>query len=114
MTIKVKLSGSTVTVHPMSQGVGKGVNQLDWGPHENSDTFTFDTPAISFDDSGAPISGISFSGNTASATDNNANSGSTDQDYTYRVHLIDASGNKITYPSTDTMTTDPTIKNKPL
>lgn len=133
MTIKVKLSGSTVSVHPMSQPVTNGRNTLDWGPHEDSDTYTFADPAITFDDSDAPISGLSSTGNTATATDTNSNSGGQDQDYTYHVHLIDGQGNPITWPPTtaaarartplNTLTAsamgvmgigDPTIKNKPV
>lgn len=97
MTIKVKLSGSTVTVHPMVHPVDKGNRSVQWGPHENSDTFTFDDPPITFDDPNAPISGITASGDNASGTDTNATT--TDIDYGYHVHLIDASGNHITFPS---------------
>jgi hypothetical protein len=98
MTIKVKLSGNTVTVHPMVHPVDKGNRPVQWGPHENSDTFTFDDPPITFDDPNAPISGITASGDNASGTD--ANTTTTDTDYGYHVHLIDAAGNHITFPST--------------
>src|SRR3546814_12051352 len=50
MAIKVRLNGSTVTVHPMVHPVNKGNRPVEWGPHENSDTFTFATPPITFDD----------------------------------------------------------------
>jgi hypothetical protein len=91
MAIKVKLNGSTVTVHPMVHPVDKGNRPVQWGPHENSDTFTFDDPE-------APISGITASGDSASGTDDN--SASADTDYGYHVHLIDAAGNRITFPPT--------------
>jgi hypothetical protein len=131
MTIKVKLKGSTVTVHPMVHPVDKGNRPVQWGPHENSDSFTFDDPPITFDDPEAPISGITASGDSASGTD--ANNASADTDYGYQVHLIDADGNRITFPSTggrtrpgqatqtgDTMQaesmllqSDPVIRNRP-
>ena len=131
MAIKVKLKGSTVTVHPMVHPVDKGNRPVQWGPHENSDTFTFDDPPITFDDPDAPISGLTASGDSASGTDDN--SVSTDTDYAYHLHLIDADGNRITFPPTgnrmrpgqttqtgNTMQTesmklqgDPVIKNRP-
>jgi hypothetical protein len=98
MAIKVKLNGSTVTVHPMVHPVDKGNRPVQWGPHENSDTFTFDDPPITFDDPEAPISGITASGDSASGTDDNR--ASADTDYGYHVHLIDAAGNRITFPPT--------------
>jgi|GEM_PF-2730936 hypothetical protein len=126
MQINIKLKGSTVSVHPLAPEVTGGGNQtLQWNAQDDSDQFDFDTPPITFDSDSAPISGISGSGNSASATDNASASG----DYTYHVHLIDSQGNHITYPPTtsstrtNTMTasamnlmggtTDPTIKNKP-
>jgi hypothetical protein len=99
MTIKVKLNGNTVTVHPDIHAVNKGSRPLEWGPHENSDTFTFDDPPITFYDPNAPISGITATGDSASGTDNNTST--TDTDYGYQVHLIDAAGNHITFPATD-------------
>lgn len=115
MTIKVKLTGTAVSVHPMNYPVNNGNHTVNWGPHQDTDTFTFDDPAITFDDANAPISGVTASGDTASGTDANGNNGSQDADYTYHVHLIDAGGNKITYPTTSPKTTDgdPTIKNRP-
>jgi hypothetical protein len=98
MAIKVKLNGSTVTVHPMVHHVDKGNRPVQWGPHENSDTFTFDDPPITFDDPDAPISDITATGDSASGTDDN--SASADTDYGYHVHLIDAGGNHITFPPT--------------
>lgn len=96
MAIKVKLNGSTVTVHPMVHAVDQGHRPVQWGPHENSDTFTFADPPVTFDDPDAPISGITASGDNASGTDDN--SASADTDYAYHVHLIDAAGNRITFP----------------
>lgn len=125
MQITIKLKGSTVTVHPLAPELTGGGNQtLQWNAKDDSDEFDFDDPPITFDSSSAPISGISASGNNASATDNASTSG----DFTYHVHLIDSQGNHITYPSTTSATrtnttasamnlmggtTDPTIKNKP-
>lgn len=125
MAIKVKLNGSTVTVHPMVHPVNKGNRPVRWGPHENSDSFTFDDPPITFDDPDAPISDITASGDSASGTDDN--SAGVDTDYGYRVHLIDAAGNRITYPSSDSsrqtqqtveaesmlFQRDPVIRNRP-
>lgn len=123
MQIQIKLKGTTVSVHPLDPEInGQGNQSLQWNAKDDSDQFDFDDPPITFDSSTAPISGISGSGNTASATDNVSTSG----DYTYHVHLIDSQGNHITYPSTTTGsnaagvtrmgvmgTGDPTIKNKP-
>jgi len=123
MQINIKLKGSTVSVHPLTPELTGGGNQtLEWRAQDDSDQFNFDNPPITFDSSSAPISGISGSGNSASATDNASTSG----EYTYHVHLIDSQGNPITYPSTTTGsnaagvtrmgvmgTGDPTIKNKP-
>ena len=131
MAIKVKLNGSTVTVHPMVHPVDKGNRPVQWGPHENSDTFTFADPPITFDDPDAPISDITASGDSASGTDDN--SASTDTDYGRDYSLIDAAGNHITFPPTgsrmkagrttqtaNTMQTesmmlqdDPVIRNRP-
>jgi hypothetical protein len=127
MQIQVKLKGTSVTIHPLAPEItGGGDQTLQWQPHDNSDEFNFDSPAVTFDQANAPISGLSSSGDNASATDN----ASTQGDFTYHVHLIDSQGNKITYPSTtsgtSTMTsslasskmamtdTDPTIKNRPV
>src|SRR5881392_3680931 len=119
MQIQIKLKGTTVTVHPLDPEVtGVGNQSLQWQAHDNSDQFNFDNPPITFQQN-APISGISGSGNTASATDNVTVSA----DFTYQVHLIDSQGNHITYPSSGTNTatqpkmmlgtgTDPTIKNR--
>jgi hypothetical protein len=133
MPIQVKLKGTTVTVHPMDFDVTQtGNQQVQWQPHDNSDEFDFDTPAITFDDSSAPFSNLSTNGDNASATDNVTDTA----DFTYHVHLIDSSGNKITYPPTTSAApsvsvsankagggdramnmlgtgTDPTIKNRP-
>jgi len=120
MQIQIKLKGTTVTVNPLTPEInGQGNQSLQWQAHDNSDQFDFDDPPITFQQN-APITGISGSGNTASATDNVTQSA----DYTYQVHLIDSQGNHITYPSssTDSTTqskmmlgtgTDPTIKNRP-
>lgn len=96
MAIKVKLNGSTVTVHPMKQPMDKGNRPVAWGPHDDSDAFTFDQPPITFDDPEAPISDITASGDSASGTDYNDTS--VDIEYSYHLHLIDASGNRITFP----------------
>ena len=136
MPIQVKLKGTTVTINPMTfDATGQGNQTLEWKPHDNSDAFDFDSPAITFDDPQAPISGITASGDEASATDSVSASG----EYSYHVHLIDAQGNHITYPPPDSGTdatmkaskrnnpaatggvsamgamtgTDPTIKNRP-
>ena len=109
-TIKVKLKDGKVTLDPAAHEVLPGQKQLSWAAHPDSEPFTFDSPAVSFDSS-APIIGISSSGNTASATDINANSGTIDQVYAYRLNLVDGSGNKITYPALTVG--DPVIKNKP-
>lgn len=128
MAIKVKLNGSTVTVHPMVHPVNKGNRPVEWGPHENSDTFTFADPPITFDDPEAPFTGITASGDSASGTDDN--SATADTDYGYHVHLIDAHGNHITYPASGSTTrstqvasarqvedssllSDPVIRNRP-
>lgn len=125
MAIKVKLKGSTVTVHPMVHPMNRGNRPVQWSPHENSDTFTFDDPPITFDDPDAPISGITASGDSASGTDDN--SASADTDYGYHLHLIDATGNRITFPPTGSRTNpeqttqtenmmlkgDPVIRNRP-
>lgn len=109
-TIKVKLKNGTLTLDPAAHEVKRGLEQLRWQRHADSDHFTFGSPAVSFDSS-APIIGISSGGNTASATDINANSGTIDQVYAYRLNLVDGSGNKITYPALTVG--DPVIKNKP-
>lgn len=128
MAIKVKLKGNTVTVHPPVHAVNRGNRPVDWGPHENSDAFTFDDPPITFDDPDAPFSGITASGDTASGTDDNG--ATADTDYGYRVHLIDADGNRITYPANGStarntqlanarqggdglLQSDPVIRNRP-
>jgi hypothetical protein len=132
MEITIRLNGSNVSVTPLAATLnGQGNQTLQWKAQDNSDEFDFDNPPITFDASDAPISGISGSGDTASATDNVSSSG----DYTYHVHLIDSQGNHITWPPTaaaganaserastlrsglvssqGVMTTDPTIKNRP-
>ena len=130
MQINIKLKGSSVSVSPLTPTMnGQGNQTLQWNAQDDSDQFDFDDPPISFDAADAPISGISASGNSASATDNVSTSG----DYTYHVHLIDGQGNHITWPPTtaaarartplNTLTAsamgvmgtgDPTIKNKPV
>jgi hypothetical protein len=130
MQINIKLKGSSVSVSPLAPTMnGQGNQALEWKAQDDSDQFNFDDPPISFDSSSAPFSGITGSGNTASATDDVSTSG----DYTYHVHLIDGQGNHITWPPTtaaarartplNTLTAsamgvmgdgDPTIKNKPL
>jgi hypothetical protein len=127
MEITIRLNGNNVSVTPLTPTInGQGNQTLQWKAQDNSDEFDFDDPPITFDASDAPISGISGSGDTASATDNVSTSG----DYTYHVHLIDSQGNHITWPpahaserastlrsglvsAQGTMTTDPTIKNRP-
>lgn len=131
MAIKVRLKGDTVTVHPMVHPMNKGNRPVQWGRHENSDAFTFDDPPITFVDPEAPFTGITASGDSASGTDDN--SASIDTDYGYRVHLIDADGNRITYPANGgrmqsgggtqaedaplagnrTIQSDPVIRNRP-
>ena len=115
MTIKVKLTGNTVSVHPMDYPVNNGNHTVQWGPHEHSDTFTFADTPISFDDPAAPIGDLSASGDTASGTDDNTNNGGQDTDYGYHLHLIDANGNPITWPPLENkmMTNDPMIRNRP-
>lgn len=129
MQITIRLKGTSVSVSPMEPILnGQGNQTLQWQAKDDSDQFDFDTPPITFDTS-APISGISASGNTASATDDVSIQG----DFTYHVHLIDQQGNRITWPPTaqaaaraqapmnlasastmGAMTTDPTIRNRPV
>ena len=109
-TIKVKLKNGTLTLDPAAHEVKRGLEQLRWQRHADSDHFTFGSPAVSFDSS-APIIGISSGGNTASATDINANSGESDETYAYRFNLVDEGGNQITYATL--AVGDPVIKNKP-
>ena len=129
MQITIRLKGTSVSVSPMEPILnGQGNQTLQWQAKDDSDQFDFDTPPITFDTS-APISGINASGATASATDDVSVEG----DFTYHVHLIDAQGNRITWPPTaqaaarakapmnlasagtmGAMTTDPTIKNRPV
>ncbi len=116
MAIKVKLKGSTVTIHPDTFDVNYGNGKtVEWKPKDDSDSYDFDDPAITFDDSAAPISVGTPSGDEVSATDNNQNTSGQDVSYTYHVHLIDANGNKITYPPMNSPAQDlnPTITNKP-
>ena len=130
MQITIRLKGTTVSVNPIAPTLtGHGNQTLQWQAQDDSDQFDFDTPPITFDTT-APITGISASGDSASATDDVSTQG----DYTYRVHLIDAQGNHITWPPTGQAgmrsrspmnaladsamgvmgSTDPTIKNRPV
>jgi hypothetical protein len=116
MAINVKLQGTTVSIHPEAFAVNYGSGQsIEWHPHDNSDEFDFDDPAITFDDANAPITIEPPDGDQASGTDNNQNGTGQDVDYSYHVHLIDSSGGKITYPpiNNPTDTGVPVIKNKP-